>query len=48
MATLTGKKVKDTYYKVLQVDNGQIVYNGLGSPVTGSVNLSGSFHVTGS
>lgn len=48
MATLTGKKVKDTYYKVLQVDNGQIVYNGLGSPVTGSVNLSGSLHVTGS
>jgi len=48
MATLTGNKVKDTYYKLLQVDNGQIVQNGIGSPITGSINLSGSLHITGS
>ena len=48
MATLTGNKVKDTYYKLLQVDNGQLVQNGIGSPITGSINLSGSLHITGS
>jgi cytoskeletal protein CcmA (bactofilin family) len=48
MATLTGNRIQNTYYKLLQVDNGQIVQNGLGSPVTGSINLSGSLHVTGS
>lgn len=48
MATLTGNKIKDTYYKLVQVDNGQLVQNGIGSPLTGSINLSGSLHVTGS
>jgi cytoskeletal protein CcmA (bactofilin family) len=48
MATLTGNKIKDTYYKLVQVDNGQLVQNGIGSPITGSINLSGSLHVTGS
>ena len=48
MATLTGNQIKDTYYKLVQVDNGQLLQNGLGSPLTSSVNLSGSFHVTGS
>ena len=48
MATLTGNQIKDTYYKLVQVDNGQLVQNGIGSPLTGSINLSGSLHVTGS
>lgn len=48
MSTLTGNKIKDTYYKVVQVDNGMLMQNGLGSPLTGSIKLSGSLHVTGS
>jgi len=48
MATLTGNTIKDTYYKLVQVDDGQLVQNGIGSPLTGSIKLSGSLHVTGS
>jgi len=48
MATLKGNQIKDTYYKLVQVDDGQLVQNGIGSPLTGSIKLSGSLHVTGS
>ena len=56
MSKLTGRRIENTYYKLLQIDHidgdgggdGVVVQNGLGDPITGSVNLSGSFHITGS
>ncbi len=56
MSKLTGRRIENTYYKLLQIDHidgdgqgdGVVMQNGLGDPITGSINVSGSFHITGS
>lgn len=48
MATFTNYPVKDTYYRVIQLDDAGEIQNGLGHSISGSARLSGSLHVTGS
>jgi|SaaInlStandDraft_1057018.scaffolds.fasta_scaffold49040_2 hypothetical protein len=48
MATFTEKPIKDTYYRVVQLDDGGQIQNGLGHPLSGSLRISGSVHITGS
>lgn len=42
---LTGKKIRDTYPRVLQIDSGSVVRNGFGDPV--DLSISGSLIVSG-
>lgn len=48
MANFTNHPIKDTYYRVVQLDDGGQVQNGLGHPLSGSLRISGSVHITGS
>lgn len=48
MATLTGNKIKRTYYKLVQVNGNNELQDGLGNLLTGSLGLSGSLILSGS
>ena len=48
MANFTNHPIKDTYYRVVQLDDGGQIQNGLGHPLSGSLRISGSVHITGS